>query len=311
MLVDRSELMTLLRCPRTGLALHPFIESLTCSDTDCPCDYKIVNGFPLVVDFENSIFKQEDFDSLTSVVKRRSYSGFRSALRSIVATPHSVTAGNLKSLRRLLEQSEGPYRILVVGGGTIGQGMDELYRLKQYKLISFDIYASPNAQFVADAHDIPLPDEYFDAVIVQAVLEHVIEPSIVVAEIYRVLKMSGLVYSETPFMQHVHEGAYDFTRFTEVGHRYLFKKFQLVSAGALSGAGTQLQWSLEYFFRGLFRSNRLGKLVKLCLFWLQFFDRLIPLPYNIDAASGVFFLGRKSGTELTKAEIVGHYQGAQ
>lgn len=311
MLVDRSELMTLLRCPRTGLALHSNVDSLSCSDDDCPCDYKVVNGFPLVVNFENSIFKREDLDSLTSVVKRKSYTGFKNALRSIVATPHSVTAENFKSLRSLLERSPGPYRVLVVGGGTIGQGMDELYRLKQYKLISFDIYASPNAHFVADAHDIPLPDGYFDAVIVQAVLEHVIEPNVVVSEIYRVLKTSGLVYSETPFMQHVHEGAYDFTRFTEVGHRYLFKKFQLVKAGALSGAGTQLQWSLEYFFRGLFRSNRLGKVVKLSLFWLQYFDRLIPLPYNIDAASGVFFLGRKSAVELTKADIVAHYQGAQ
>ena len=40
------------------------------------------------------------------------------------------------------------------------------------------------------------------------------------------LFFSGIVYAETPFMQQVHEGAYDFTRYTVLGHRYLFKKFK-------------------------------------------------------------------------------------
>lgn len=310
MLVSQSELMALLRCPKSGLALHTVSDSLRCSEA-CRCEYKIVNGFPLVVDFENSIFRREHFSALTSAVKRRSYAGFTMFLKSVVATSHSVTNDNIQYLRNLLDQSSGPYNILVVGGGTIGHGMKELYSLQQYKVVSFDIYASPESHFVADAHDIPLPNNCFDAVIIQAVLEHVIEPSVVVEEIYRVLKPSGLVYSETPFMQHVHEGAYDFTRFTELGHRYLFKKFQHIRAGALSGAGTQLQWSLEYFFRSLFRSRKLGKLVKLCFFWLQYLDRLIPLPYNVDAASGVFFLGRKSTLELSKADIIALYQGAQ
>jgi 2-polyprenyl-3-methyl-5-hydroxy-6-metoxy-1,4-benzoquinol methylase len=39
-----------------------------------------------------------------------------------------------------------------------------------------------------------------DAVVVQAVLEHVLQPDVVVAEIHRVLRPDGLVYAETPFM---------------------------------------------------------------------------------------------------------------
>ena len=101
--------------------------------------------------------------------------------------------------------------------------MEPFYPEPRIALVAFDIYASPQVQFVADAHHIPLEDGCFDAVIVQAVLEHVLEPGRVVAEIYRVLKPNGLVYAETPFLQHVHEGAYElFTRFTESGHRYLF-----------------------------------------------------------------------------------------
>ena len=82
-----------------------------------------------------------------------------------------------------------------------------------------------------------------------------LEPGRWCAEIHRVLKPGGLVYAETPFMQQVHEGAYDFTRFTESGHRYLFARFDLIDSGVTAGAGTQLLWSLDYFVRGLFRSR--------------------------------------------------------
>ena len=82
-------------------------------------------------------------------------------------------------------------------------------------LISFDVYASPATQFVGDGHSIPLADGSVDGVIVQAVLEHVLEPTIVADEIHRVLRTGGIVYADTPFLQQVHEGAYDFTRFTD------------------------------------------------------------------------------------------------
>ncbi len=53
-----------------------------------------------------------------------------------------------------------------------------------------------------------------------------LEPERVVSEIARVLKPAGMVYSEIPFMQQVHEGAYDFTRFTDSGQRWLFRQFK-------------------------------------------------------------------------------------
>ena len=74
-----------------------------------------------------------------------------------------------------------------------------------------------------------------DAVICQAVLEHVLEPASAVSEIHRVLRRDGLVYAETPFMQQVHERAYDFSRFTQSGHRWLFRRFSEISAGPIGG----------------------------------------------------------------------------
>ena len=51
-----------------------------------------------------------------------------------------------------------------------------------------------------------LADASVDGVIVQAVLEHVLDPRTVAAEVERVLRPRGMVYAETPLMQQVHEG---------------------------------------------------------------------------------------------------------
>ena len=93
----------------------------------------------------------------------------------------------------------------------------------------------------------PLQSNSFDGVWIQAVLEHVVEPSKVVSEIYRVLKTHGIVYAETPFMQQVHEGAYDFTRYTVLGHRYLFKDFEMIGIGGNKGPELVLAWAFRYF----------------------------------------------------------------
>src|SRR4029079_11363432 len=114
------------------------------------------------------------------------------------------------------------------------------------------------------------------AVLVQAVLEHVLDPARVVGEIHRVLRPDGLVYAETPFLQQVHAGPYDFTRYTSSGHRYLFRSFEEIAAGPVAGPGTQLLWSVDHLMRGVIRSELAGKLARALFFWLRYFDRLVP-----------------------------------
>ena len=46
---------------------------------------------------------------------------------------------------------------------------------------------------ICDAHDIPFENKFFDGVIIQAVLEHVVDPYRCVEKIHRVLKVKGLV----------------------------------------------------------------------------------------------------------------------
>ncbi len=268
---------------------------------------------PVFVDFENSVVEPPSIpnDRVASKIHRPSYRGPLKLLKKLSSPMKEATVKNVRRLISELKSTSDHPRVLIVGGGSIGKGMDPIYQDSAIELIAFDIYWSPNVQFLADAHDIPIQNDTFDGVVVQAVLEHVLDPSIVAAEIFRVLKPGGLLYAETPFMQQVHEGPFDFTRFTESGHRHLFSRFERIDSGSNGGPGLQFMWSVDYLFRGLFRSRTAGKIAKLCVFWAQYLDRIIPEPYRVDGASGVFFLGRKTNRRLPPKELVSHYLGAQ
>lgn len=275
-------------------------------------------GLPVYVDFATSVLNRDELlaTSAGSTVRRSSgrLGRARRALRQVVSGG-TATRANLARLVDLAvadaDPGGEPPTVLVVGGGEVGVGADELYSSPRVRVLAFDIYGSPSVQFLADAHRIPLEDGCVDAVVVQAVLEHVLVPEQVVAEIHRVLRPGGLVYAETPFLQPVHEGAYDFTRFTESGHRWLFRHFERVDSDALTGPGSQLIWSVGALVTGLTRSRTAGRAVKLGLFWLRFLDRLVPAPYRVDGACGLWFLGRAAAPPITARDAVAHYRGAQ
>lgn len=310
MLMDPNALKELLRCPKTGQQLVYGAEEI--KTVDGKYSYQILNGKPVLVDFDVSTIEKETlFKSQGKSIIKRSVSNSiaRKFFKSIVYPINVKIKKNFEQLVKYFSTVKSP-RILIIGGGTIGTGSECLYTSNTTEVISFDVYDSPEIQFIADAHQIPLESNSVDGVIIQFVLEHVLEPQKVVDEIHRVLKDDAIVYAETPFLQQVHEGAFDFTRFTESGHRYLFRKFKLLDSGVIAGAGTHLLWSIEYFMRGLFRSWKIGKIFKLGFFWLQYFDRIIPDCYNIDAAAAVYFMGRKSGNSFPANQMYKYYKGA-
>jgi SAM-dependent methyltransferase len=273
-----------------------------------------MHGWPVIVDFEQSVIRHEGLASSAGergapAAQRWSIGRLPRRLRGVFDPPNRVAERNTAALLSLL--TEPAPLILVVGGGTIGNGVAALYADQRVRLVGFDIYASPWTQFIADAHQIPLLAESVDAVVVQAVLEHVVDPNRVVAEIRRVLRPRGLVYAETPFLQQVHAGAYDFTRYTSSGHRYLFRSFDEIAAGPVAGAATGLLWSIDHVIRGLLRSELAGKLARGFFFWLRYLDPIVSDPFAADSASAYFFLGRRSDHELTPREAVDYYRGAQ
>jgi len=52
------------------------------------------------------------------------------------------------------------------------------------------------------------------------------------------MSAGGIVYADTPILKQVHDRPCDFTRFTDSGHRYLFRDFDLIDSGTVAGPGT-------------------------------------------------------------------------
>jgi SAM-dependent methyltransferase len=219
---------------------------------------------------------------------------------------------NYTRLRELLRADGLPATVLVVGGGDGGAGIAALGG-DGITLVTSDIQLGGATDLVADAHRLPFADGTFDAVVAQAVLEHVVDPWRCVEELHRVLRPDGLVYAETPFMQQVHMAPYDFTRFTPLGHRRLFRRFAELDTGAAVGAGSALAWSLAYFVAGFGRSPRSRRLLYAAgcvLFaWVRNFDRVLRTDAALDAAAGCYFLGRRSERVLSDRELITRYRG--
>ena len=197
--------------------------------------------------------------------------------------------------------------VLVVGGATVGQGLDDLLATVDADVVAFDIYPTGETTFVADADRIPLADGTVAAVCVQAVLEHVYRPDVVVAEIRRVLEPGGLVYAETPFLQPVHEGAYDFTRFTVSGHRMLFDGFDHLASGPIGGPGAMANLAVRGLVGGLTRSRALAKLAYALTLPLRLLDRPIPPRARADFCIGAYLLARRSSSPVAPIDPVAIY----
>jgi len=304
----------IVRCPRCLSPLQALSNSRPqCTNSQCAFateGFLTVAGQPILIDFEQSIFSPAAFmDGQGSVIPRNLQGTSRTRFRRFInGYNRTARAKTVEFIDRLSVSGTRP-RILVIGGGTLGSGADTLYQSNAIELIGIDVYASPHTRLVADGHHLPFRDESFDGVWIQAVLEHVLDPQAVVNEIFRVLRLGGLVYGDTPFMQQVHERAYDFTRFTLSGHRWLFRRFEQIDAGAVGGAGTATVWSVRYLLRAFGIGDNAAKFLTLPLFWLRLLDSLTKTRPNADAASGVYFFGIKSQRTLTPKEMIQYYEG--
>jgi SAM-dependent methyltransferase len=77
---------------------------------------------------------------------------------------------------------------------------------------------------IGNLERLPFCDTSFDAILCTQVLEHVTEPSTVLAEIYRVLKPEARLFLSAPQSWHQHQKPHDYYRYTSFGLRYLLEK---------------------------------------------------------------------------------------
>jgi SAM-dependent methyltransferase len=66
-----------------------------------------------------------------------------------------------------------------------------------------------------DGVSIPFTDALFDTVLCTEVIEHAVEPEMLISEIFRVLKPGGVLLATVPFSARVHYAPFDFNRFTK------------------------------------------------------------------------------------------------
>lgn len=267
----------------------------------CGVAFQQVGLTPILIDFADSICRPEDYADAKPVDPPRG--------SAIGKWLHRLTYGRSDASRRnfaRFAEMLGPgRRILIIGGGSEGEGTEPLYHNSGLLIVATDIYPGPHVSIVCDAHSLPFVDNSFDGVVIQAVLEHVLEPQRVVAEIERVLKPDGLVYAETPFLQHVHMGAYDFTRFTKSGHRWLFRRFTEVDAGTVLGPGVTAMWSIDHLLAGAF-GRKAAVLLAPLFSWLRLLDRGGRL--GEDGASALYFLGRLRDPGLKPSDMRDYYE---
>jgi len=287
--------------------------------TNCHEHYPLVDGIPVLINETNSIFKKSDF------VRQNKTFFYKSKLNYLISNlvpPLGINwsaSNNYRFIKsQLSEKATGlsKPRILIIGGSVEGKGIRSLTGDNLFDIIEGDVSFGPKTKIVFDAHNIPFAENVFDLVICQAVLEHVIKPAECVKEIYRVLKEHGMVYVETPFMQQVHGGAFDFTRYTHSGHRILLQDFEEVKSGPTAYAGTGFYWSYYYLLQSLFGFNKtINNFVKLFARFtgspFLLFDFLTFGKRKYDAASGFYFIGKKSSQKFNpNTDAIAYYNGA-
>ncbi len=304
-------LFTHSRCPdcRAG-PLAPAADHVSCKN--CGHRFPLARGVPVLLRHDNQVFPIEAYAH--PPLQRRSVF----SLVSRIIPGRSLSLGyhrNLLAFARALGQFE-PAHVLVIGAGQQKAWLGSLFSTYLNIDVTYsDVDARATVDLFCDAHELPFLDATFHGVLATAVLEHVLYPERVVQEMGRVIADGGMVYSEIPFMQQVHEGAYDFTRYTLSGHRRLFNQFAELSSGLVAGPGTTLAWAIEHFAICFAPGRALKLLVRACsrlmFFWLKYCDLLLKdSPAAMDGASGTYFFGRKEATAASSdREIVERYVG--
>ena len=310
-----------LRCPgKPELALVRDGDELVAFGEGGPYRFPVINGTPVLIDEGNSVFRLSDFTQKSGVTtmdlreraERLDTAGkkVREAINALIPPKsRSVTDfGSSAALEDVLKDKPDA-KILVVGAGDARFASE-----RDACIVYTDVALAPDTHMIADAHDIPFADGTFDAVLSIAVLEHVADPFRCAEEIRRVLVPGGRVYAITPFLQQVHMGRYDFTRFTAVGHRRLFRWFDEIRSGAANGPGMVVAWSIEY----LFSTMAEGRVARSAL---RMFSRFLGWPFLMldrwlarkrgvyDCASSYYFYGRLRETPIPDREIVETYRG--
>ena len=265
---------------------------------DCKKTFTNNDGVGIFFREDNQLFSNSDYENINKLSSpQKKYISLFNTVKKFVK--FSVNKSFDESIKKIIGSYEqNDMDILIIGCGNQVEEFKKSYSREglDLNIIGMDVDINADVNIFADAHNLPFKDSSFDFIIITAVLEHVLFPHIVVDEIHRTLKTEGNVYSEVPFMQQVHEGAYDFSRFSRVGHVALFNKFEIINSGIVAGIGTAFVWSIRYLLDSLLSPLKLNFMTKLLIIFFQpikILDYLLPDQYQEDFCSCTFVVGSK------------------
>lgn len=302
-------------CPVCRSQLRIARERCECTSAACGASYPRLRGIPVLIDEASSVFTIEGVLNEEPTFFKPRVKLRRRISACLPSTSHNLSGNRVVSaIRRRLHDLARPSRVLVVGGGDDGPGMEILRDDPGIEIVETDVMLCERTSVICDCHSLPFEDDSFDAVVAQAVLQHVLDAHRCVDEMHRVLRPGGLVYADTPFMQQVHGRELDFTRYSLVGCRRLFQRFREIDAGLSGGPGMALAWSLRYFCLSFFSGKRsravVSGLARCLFFWLRYFDYfLVHKESALDAAAAFYFVGEKIDEPITGGATIASYRG--
>ena len=182
----------------------------------------------------------------------------------------------------------GTGHVLLIGGAA---------QATAAHVINLDIVAAPGVDVVADAAALPFADGQFARIECDAVLEHVPNPDVVVAEVRRTLARGGYAHLVVPFNHPYHGYPRDYHRWTRLGFERLIHPLEVVDAGVRTGpAATWLLTTLQ--FVKLVVPGASGRLLGAAVGWVLWPVRYVDLwLYRRDdahvLANSLYVLARK------------------
>jgi len=202
-----------------------------------------------------------------------------------------------KAKKRLLRKYDQEHIVLNIGSGPT-------YFNNHQDIINVDIHKYDEVDLVADIIDLPIEDEKIDFIINIAILEHVDKTNDALREIYRILKPGGEVFCYVPFIVPFHGAPQDFHRWTMLGMKKLFSKFEILEIGIGAGPTSGFLWVFQEWVAILlsFGNKKIHDIILLGLLVismpLKFMDIiLVKFPHAEKIASGFYIVAQKKKKE--------------